>query len=133
MSNNLRLADCFFTAIKKGKKTSLILKGRFDIKTGRDNIEALNNTKTLSATTVEIADLIVDVFGYKYTSFKNLTMHDLVQEGLNVTAKNFLHVKAEFLLELCETYPEMTEDDDMTVVYFSYVTGGSTLGSGPMH
>jgi hypothetical protein len=99
---NLRLSKAEFAAVIAGKKNNIALKGRHDVQTGCAHIQSIEPPLQLSATTVENADLVVNIFGYKYTKMKNLNVDDLTHQKLNLTPKKFAIKKLKILTQMQE-------------------------------
>lgn len=128
MSNKLYLANKFFHAICTGITVNTIRRGTRHIELGVDIIEPTQRTEKRGETAFVTRDnLKVDITHLCYKKFHQLTLDDLVANGRPTTPQNFEADKSAFLAEMQEFYPDMTEEDDLTVIYFSYIEGGGLL------
>lgn len=132
MSNNLLLSNDLFQGVKSGKTVNTIRKGHRNIELGVDNIAPVHREipNSQNTGTYTISDLTVSIHMVKQTVFKKLTVDDLIQNGTKASAQTFTEDLANFLKEMQAFYPDMTENTEVTVIYFKYISGGGICGGG---
>lgn len=98
----LKIKDEYLELIKLGKKQSTIRKGMAQVDSINLDLQAVSSEEIIK---VEITEL-------KFKKYKDITLYDIHVDGF----KTF----EQFHETLLSFYPDLKDDDIMTIIYFDY-------------